>query len=147
MKKHFKKLSIAFLIIFILLQMYQPDRTNPTIDPTNALTLDPAMNPYIDSLLRNACYDCHSNETRWPWYCYFSPASLLVSYDVHEGRKHMNLSEWGSLSAGKRMVKLSMMQEEIIEGSMPPFPYNSMHPGANLSKAERDTLLSWIEHY
>jgi len=92
-----KIMKIAFFIlvaVFVLAQAIRVERLNPPVQAE--ITADPAVKP----LLRRACYDCHSNETVWPWYSNVAPASWLIASDVEEGRSNLNFSEWGSLGRG-----------------------------------------------
>ena len=95
--------------------------------------------PQTAALVRQACYDCHSNETVWPWYSYVAPVSWLVYSDVVEGRSRLNFSEWNrpQLGAGE-------IADKIREGEMPPFQYLPMHPSARLTSAEKQQLINGI---
>jgi len=106
---------------------------------------DGAVPARIEALLTRACYDCHSNRTRWPWYSRVAPVSWLVAHDVAVGRKELNFSEWGSYYPQTRRRKLQWMGRVLREGSMPPWSYRLMHPRARLTEAERAILVRWIE--
>ena len=106
---------------------------------------DIAAPAQIEALLTRACYDCHSNQTRWPWYSRVAPVSWLVARDVALGRKELNFSEWGSYYPQTRKRKLQWMGRVLRERTMPPWAYRLMHPGARLTDAERATLDRWIE--
>jgi hypothetical protein len=86
-------------------------------------------------LAKQACFDCHSNETEWPAYARIAPASWLVQYDVTEGRAVLNFSEWQ-----RPQEKSKDAAEELLEGEMPPAMYRLMHPHARLRDADRDRL-------
>ncbi len=89
----------------------------------------------VRALAKRACFDCHSNETRWPWYSNVAPVSWLVQHDVDEGREELNYSEWhGPTKASKKAA------EEVREGEMPPAIYLWMHPEARLTAPEREQL-------
>jgi mono/diheme cytochrome c family protein len=91
-------------------------------------------------LARRACFDCHSNETKWPWYSHVAPASWLVQSDVDEGRGDLNFSEG---PAGTKRAKKAA--REVSEGDMPPLPYRLMHPEARLTDAEKAELIHGLE--
>jgi len=91
--------------------------------------------PQTRALAQRACFDCHSNETTWPWYSRVIPASWLIRRDVNEGRRRLNFSDWGS---GRRETR--EIGEVIAEGEMPPFYYVMMHPTAKLTQAEQQAL-------
>jgi Haem-binding domain len=99
----------------------------------------------IEMLLTRACYDCHSDRTRWPWYSRVAPASWIVARDVTLGRKELNFSEWRSYYPQTRRRKLQWMGRVVRDRAMPPWSYRLMHPGARLTEAERAMLDRWIE--
>jgi cytochrome c len=95
------------------------------------------------AILDRACLDCHSDETRWPWYSSIAPASWLVERDVLEARKQLNFSRWPEYgSEGERQL-LGLIGEYVEAGVMPPGHYRLMHPEARLTAAERDLLTEW----
>jgi len=96
--------------------------------------------PGTRELFFRACGDCHSNETKWPWYSSIAPFSWLVQYDVDEGREHFNASEWGREEKNEGEEAAEMVRE----GEMPPWFYLPAHPEAQLSEAERDALLAGL---
>jgi mono/diheme cytochrome c family protein len=109
---------------------YGRDHDNPPV------AAEPAWDTSATrELARRACFDCHSNETRWPWYSNVAPLSWLIQRDVEEGRHELNWSEWGSDSEGDESA------ETVIEGSMPPDTYAILHPEARLSDQEIDALV------
>jgi len=133
------KLAKGILIGLVVLvggaQFVRPDRTNP-----------PAANPYpiddpqVESIVRRSCFDCHSNETKWPWYSEVAPASWLLANHVKDGRRHMNFSDWDREKEPKRLEELC---EEVREGNMPMPSYLLIHRGAVLSADEVNTLCTW----
>jgi Haem-binding domain len=125
-------------------QLLTVERVNPT-PPVSLANGDKAAPAQVEALLTRACYDCHSNQTRWPWYSRIAPMSWLVARDVALGRKELNFSEWGSYYSQTRKRKLQWMGRVLRERSMPPWAYRLMHPGARLAAAERVTLDHWIE--
>jgi hypothetical protein len=94
----------------------------------------------VAGILRRACYDGHSNETIWPGYSRVAPISWLVAHDVHEGRRELNFSTWGTDDAALRRRKLGPAVEEVTDGDMPPVSYVWMHPEARLSEADKAAL-------
>lgn len=144
-----KKIVKVFLVvggvIFVLIQFIQPNRTNPEFDNATTMQAELNMPENISSLLARGCKDCHSNQTFWPFYSYIAPASWLVSYDVMEGRKHLNISEWGKYSINKKVQKLSGVYQAVSDRSMPLPKYIPLHPEANFSDAERDMLARWAQ--
>jgi cytochrome c551/c552 len=95
--------------------------------------------PQTAALVKRACYDCHSNETVWPWYSYVAPVSWLVYNDTMEGRSRLNFSEWNRPQRGA-----GEMIEAIQSGRMPPAVYLPMHPSAQLTSAEKQQLINGL---
>ncbi len=100
--------------------------------------------PQIAALLRASCYDCHSDETKWPWYSHIAPASWLVVSDVNEGRRHLNLSDWPKDST-RAAKKLERMSEELDYKEMPPAKYTIIHTDARLTDDQRKQLMQWLD--
>ena len=123
--------------LFIGIQFVRPSTTNPVAAAPFAV--DDAE---VESILRRSCFDCHSNETRWPWYSHVAPVSWRVADHVKEGREHMNFSDWSEADGVKRIGEIC---EEIEEGEMPLRDYLRMHGDAKLSKEEIATLCSWSQ--
>lgn len=142
MKTKWKWVLPVLIVGFLLLQLTNPARTNPPVvhDFLTAETLPPA----IAAMFRGACYDCHSYETRWPWYSHIAPVSWLIASDVRDGRQHLNFSEWPSnpARAGKRLENAS---EELGYKDMPPAKYQIIHPAARLTDDQRQELIQWAD--
>jgi len=120
----------------VLLQLVPVDRSNP---PVVREVEGPAP---VRAVLERACYDCHSHETRWPWYARVAPVSWLVAWDVEHGREHLNLSDW-PLDELDREELITEIYEEVAEGEMPLWYYLPLHPEARLEESEVDLLREW----
>ena len=123
--------------LLVAAQVVRVDRTNPPVEQ------DVAAPPEVDVVLRRACYDCHSNETVWPWYAQVAPISWLLARDVAEGRRELNFSTWSAYDAKKKTKKLKELAEEVAEGEMPPWSYVAVHRDAALSPADVERLRAW----
>jgi len=134
------KLGATALCLFLVVaQAFRIDKTNP------AVTADVNAPAHVKQVMKRSCYGCHSNETVWPWYSEIAPASWMVAYDVHEGRKELNFSVWGNYSAAQRLKELKKTSEELAEGEMPPWYYvYPLNLDARLSAADRQALNDWI---
>jgi hypothetical protein len=143
MKKILKWILCALLAGFTLLQFTNPARTNPPVVTDLVATNAPPA--HVAALLHAACYDCHSNETKWPWYSRIAPASWLVVHDVVEGREHLNFSEWPADNPVRAAKRLENMGDEIGYGSMPPKKYTAIHADARLTDADRKELTEWLD--
>lgn len=101
----------------------------------------------VSNLLRSACYDCHSNETKYPWYSYITPFSWFIFDHINHGREELNFSEWASLRKSKKVRILKDLAEEVGEEKMPLESYTIMHGDARLTKEQRDLLVKWAEEF
>jgi hypothetical protein len=102
----------------------------------------------VSAILDRACLDCHSNETKWPWYSNIAPVSWLVRSHVDEGRKHLNLSEWlkPDETAFSSWSDLEGVCTSVRDGNMPLPYYDWLHPEAKLSPADRQALCAWVNN-
>jgi hypothetical protein len=100
--------------------------------------------PEVKNILQKSCYDCHSNQTNWPFYSYIAPISWLVSSDVSNGRKHLNFSEWNNISPEKIVKIKSEIEEEISDDEMPLPIYTFIHSETKLSEEQKTILKNWI---
>jgi len=135
-----KKVILAVVVIVVLIQLIPVQRSNPPV------TQEIAAPAQVGQILQTACYNCHSNETEWPWYGYVAPVSWLVNHDVNEAREHFNLSTWDHYSAQERRDLIREMWEEVEEGVMPLWYYQILHPEARLSEQQMETLQRWAEN-
>ena len=131
---------IVLVLLFIGIQFIQPERTNPPVDPASTFEAVAKPGPEVASLVRRACYDCHSHETVWPWYAYVAPVSWLVADDVRVARRRLNFSQWNLLGPEMSRTRLKAACEEVKEGGMPLRNYLLMHPQARLTAADVKTL-------
>ena len=146
-----RTLSINAAIVvaaFGLIQLVPVGRDNP---PT---LREPAWDsPQTRELAVGACFDCHSNETAWPWYARVAPVSWVIGYDVVEGREALNFSEWNRHARSETVdpddpfppkTLSERIEDEIRDGTMPPGTYQLMHPEARLSEAEKEALIAGL---
>jgi len=127
--------------VIVLVQFIPVTRVNP---PVEEEIVAPAE---VQRVLERSCYDCHSFESRWPWYARVAPASWYVTRHVNEAREHMNFSTWNRYDAEKRADHIEEIGEEVGEGKMPLKSYLLLHRGARLSEEERATIRRWVEAY
>ena len=132
-----KIIILPLVVVLLLAQLIRIDKSNP---PVRSDLASGSAKP----VLQRACYNCHSNETIWPWYSSVAPASWLVGRDVREARSHLNFSEWGTYDSGTRSHKLRGIAEEVQGGDMPPWYYSFVHRDSRLSASERNQILAWV---
>jgi mono/diheme cytochrome c family protein len=130
---------IAVAVVVLAAQLVPVDRSNPPVEAEIALP------DAVRGIVHKACYDCHSHETRWPWYAYVAPVSWLVHHDVEHAREHLNFSRWGAYDAKEQGELFEEIAEEVEKREMPLQIYVSLHSEARLTSAERRTLIDWAE--
>jgi len=144
MKKAVKWLLAAAAVAAVGLQFFNPALTNPPVLPGADLMASNAPPAEVAALLHNACYDCHSYTTKWPWYSHVAPASWFLTSHVNDAREAMNFSEWphdDPYKAGKRWAKIS---HRVEDGSMPLPSYTWIHPASRLTADQRKQLSGWV---
>ena len=143
LKKILKIVVSVGAVIFVLIQFVQPERTNPITEQSQTIQASLTVPQEVNNILERACYDCHSNNTKWPFYAYIAPASWLVSHDVTEGREQLNFSEWGKYRQSKQIRKLSAIAGEVTDCAMPMPKYVPLHPEAKLTDTDRKIVSDW----
>jgi hypothetical protein len=124
-------------ILVIAIQFVPVDRSNPPVRN------DVAAPAAVEAILRGACYDCHSHETRWPWYGGVAPISWFVARHVHAGRRLLDFSDWPVLDFDAQDGLLDRIAREVGDRAMPPLSYRVVHPEARLTDAQRQAIVSW----
>ena len=139
-----RKILGAVLLAVLLIQLIRPDRTAEPVDPLNDLIAVTKPSADVETILRTACYDCHSGQPRYPWYTNVAPISWWLQHHINEGREHYDLSSWGKASVKKRDHKLEEAVEMVEGGEMPLPSYTWTHADARLSEAQRTTLVAYF---
>lgn len=142
-KKSSKKIQIFIIVLFVLflaIQFVPAKKSNPVV--INEINLP----SNVKTIIKRSCYDCHSNETVWPWYSNIAPVSWLVVKDVNEGREHLNFSEWNKIDSRKQDEILEEIWEEISQDKMPMGIYTLMHSDARLSDNDKQIIKNWIHN-
>lgn len=137
-------LSILVLV-FLGIQFVPNDLPEVELQNPGDIMLTGMVNDDVAGLLKNSCYDCHSNESKYPWYSHIAPSSWLVSKDIREGREELNFSQWSSYDLMEQLGKLDDIVEEVSNGNMPMGIYTLMHSSAKLSDAQRELIVAWAE--
>lgn len=138
-KQMVKKSIVPLFLVLVAIQLVPIDRTNPPVES------EVPAPPEVRAILRRSCYDCHSNETVWPWYSRVAPISWLVASDVHEGRGEMNFSTWDRRGKDDQAKLLHECWEQIEQGDMPPAIYLQAHPLARFSDSDRLKMRNWLQ--
>ena len=141
-----KKFLIALAIVFVLIQFVRPEK-NLSGDNTNAIATKYNVPPEVSGILEVACYDCHSNTTRYPWYANVQPAAWWLANHVKEGKRELNFSTFTSRRIAVQNKKFKEIAEQVKEKEMPlpSYTYLGLHADANLTDAQRATLVLWAQ--
>ena len=129
---------LVFFIILLLMQAIQIDKKNPVLEKS----LEIQAPTEVMEIFKNACYDCHSNQTTWPWYSSIAPASWIINDHVKHGRKALDFTSWESYSQDEKTKKLKEIYRTVY-ASMPLSSYISMHEKADLTKEQREFIRDW----
>lgn len=135
--KKAKVLLISLAAAAVAIQLVPVRRTNPPVES------DLPAPAEVATILRGACYDCHSNATVWPWYSHLAPVSWLVASDTSEGRSKFNLSTWNRYGQAEQTTIRTRMGRMVHGGDMPPWYYALMHPAARLTAGQKAQVEAW----
>ncbi|MCF6361153.1 MAG: heme-binding domain-containing protein [Cyclobacteriaceae bacterium] len=140
-----KKITLSLVAVLVVIQFFRIDKTNPPSDPEMSLFVVEQVPENVESIIKNSCFDCHSNNSKYPWYTNVAPVSWWVKSHINEAREELNFNEWGSYSVKKKMHKLEELEEEVGEGEMPLPSYLIAHGDARLTKEEQKRLINWAK--
>lgn len=143
--KHVKQILFVVLIALIALQFMQPARNQSGQVLESDISMTYSVPDTVHALFKNACFDCHSNNTDYPWYSSIQPVGWMLAQDVKLGKDKLNFSEIGALSSRRQISKLQQVENRIKDGTMPLPAYQLMHPSARPTEEERQLLIDWIQ--
>jgi hypothetical protein len=139
-----RKVVLALVVILAAMQIFQPRRTNPPVLPSRSISAHVALPQDVYSSLLRGCGDCHSDQTRWPWYSKIAPLSWVLTDDVNQGRRQMNFEDWEAQKSPKEANDhLGDICKEIQRNGMPPFSYRLLHPESKLKPEEVSSICAW----
>lgn len=139
-----KKIIITLLVLLVIIQFIRPTK-NQSADENKAVATVYDVPNDVQSILQNACYDCHSNYTTYPWYTNIQPIGWWMQNHVNEGKHHLNFSIFASYPAKKQKHKLEEIIELVAEKAMPLDSYTWMHKEAKLTDQQRTALTNWAK--
>ena len=139
MKRWLTRAGVILVLALITIQFVPIEQTNPLVES------DVAVPAELKVVLRRSCYDCHSNETRWPWYARVAPVSWLIANDVKEGRREVNFSVWNQFAGSRRARKFKEIVEQVEGNKMPQWYYVLVHPEAKLSAGDKEMIINWAK--
>ena len=138
-----RKFLWGLVIVFVAIQFIQPARNGDTRIVDTDMIHHLQMPDTLATIFRSACYDCHSNNTRYPWYANVQPFGWLLSTHVKEGKAGLNFAEFGNYSSRRQVSKLKGIYNSIKDGSMPLKSYVFLHPDAKLTAKSKASIMTW----
>ncbi len=142
--KLYKKILLATLVVFVVIQFIQPARNNSgQMLPTDISKVF-IVPENVQTALKTSCYDCHSNNTHYPWYSFIQPGAWLMASHIKEGKADLNFNEFRNYTERKQQNKLRAIGKSIDDGSMPIPAYTMIHTDAKLTKDQKALVLDWI---
>ena len=135
------------LALFVIIQLFPSGRQANNPISGQDLFENTDVPGDAGHLLKTACYDCHSQHVRYPWYSYVAPVSWLVAKDVNMGREHLDFGKWAELSRREKIKVLGEVSEIVEDGFMPMQIYITMHSEADLTEEQRDIIVDWADAY
>ncbi len=142
-KKNLKRIFQFLLLAFIVIQFFRPVKNQAKGISNNDISKLYAVPEEVNTILKTSWYDCHRNNTVYPWYAEIQPAAWWLTNHVNEGKDELNFSEFAAYRIGRQYKKLDKLNKEIEEGEMPLDSYLWIHKNAKLSKQQKLTLTTW----
>lgn len=145
MKRPWVIILIVFAVALIVIQFFQPERNITKAATTDDIFFQVQADQLVKKNIVNACYDCHSNHTRYPFYANFAPISWMMNKHITEGKEHLNFSEWGAYDKRKQLKILTEICDVLDANEMPLKSYVLMHSSAVLNDKEKENICIWTE--
>jgi hypothetical protein len=139
-----KKILLAVVVILIIIQFFRPKKNINEGPQANNIETKFAMPADVKTVLQKACYDCHSNNTTYPWYNNIQPVAFWLSLHVNEGKRKLNFDEFTNLPLYRQYKKLDEITEQMKESEMPLSSYTWIHKNAILTDAEKQAANTWV---
>jgi hypothetical protein len=135
----------SFLALFIIIQFFQPKKNDNIVNPKNDIIFSVEIPAMVKQKIVNACYDCHSEKTAYPFYNRIAPVSWILANDIRRGKEHMDFSAWATYDRKKQIKLLSDICDEITAGEMPLKAYVFMHSRAVINEKEVKDICAWTD--
>jgi hypothetical protein len=145
-RKLLKWIVLVLAGLLVVMQLIRPARTNPPVDESRTISAHTQLTPEAAAILNRSCNDCHSNQTRWPWYTNVAPVSWFVINHVNDGRRQMNFSDWAQYDRSEQENYLKKICREVKSGDMPIHSYLWLHGDARLSSEDVKALCDWANN-
>ena len=138
---------LIIILLIVIIQLIPNQKPEVILSNENDLIYNNKLPESVENILRTSCYDCHSNESKYPWYSYIAPVSWLVVRDIKVGREELNFSEWESQSKMDKAKNIDKIIDEVSDEQMPMPIYTLIHTDAKLKPKDRQLLVEWADAY
>lgn len=140
------KIGAGFIVLFlIVIQFFDTDKNISATPSENAIEKHYQVSSHVQGLLKTSCYDCHSNNTAYPWYSNIQPVKWWLADHVNSGKRHLNFDEFNTYTKERKLKKLDEVAETIREGEMPLTFYTVIHQNAKLSDIQKSEIEQWVK--
>ncbi len=140
-----KRIVVVLLVFFFLIQFIRPKKNIGNVSGEAEIGKVYGIPAMVADILHRACYDCHSNNTRYPWYAELQPVGWFLNKHVKEGKKELNFSEFAAYSVRRKISKLKAIAAQVKDGEMPLDSYKWLHAEARLTEMERQQIIQWVD--
>ena len=144
MKKIFKRFSIVILVALVGIQFIPADVNKQEVISSSDIRNVYDVPDNVMNILENSCYDCHSNNTNYPWYSLVQPIRLIMDHHIEEGKEELNFSEFANYSERRKRNKMRAILEQIEKSKMPLPSYLWLHSDATISRKQKDSIVSFL---
>lgn len=138
-----KKIIAGLVVVFVVAQFFQPNKNQDNMESIEHFLAETQAPKNVKTILKQACFDCHSSSTNYPWYNSITPVNYWLNSHIKEGQKHFNVSKWASYSVKKKDHKLEELIEELEADEMPLASYTWTHQEAQLTDDQVQSLVDW----
>jgi len=138
-----KRIGLGLLAVLLIIQFIRPDRNTSVSESANEISNYYAVPAEVHAVLQKSCYDCHSNNTQYPWYSNIQPLGWWLQSHVNEGKQELNFSEFGTYEQKKAKHKFEEIEEVVREGEMPLSSYTLIHRDTKLTQEQATAIASW----
>lgn len=140
-----KKILLGVVVLLAAAQLVRPAKNLSTAAGPDDISVKHPVPARVGTVLQKACYDCHSNNTHYPWYAEVQPVGWWLRWHVNDGKRHLNFSEFGAYTAKRAGKKLEELADEVAQREMPLSSYTWLHPEARLTPEEIKLVADWAE--
>ncbi len=139
------RILVVLLVIFVIIQFIRPPGNHSMGESPSAIQARYPVPAEVHDLLRRSCYDCHSNNTNYPWYSYVEPVGWWLNSHISEAKRDLNFDEFTSYPAFRQFLKFHAIRQNIEDGKMPLPSYTLIHVNAILTPEEKGRILQWVQ--